>query len=223
MKKTFTLLAAAFLGFSAAQAESVNVSILTYDWDEGAYVTVAKDFSTEITSTDDTFTMADFINSGSPVTFTYGDLDEYGSFIITPSGAYIDDAGEGTYYVLNTSGAYAECPITLENGTKKTIYYPSIDVNGYTYADKFEEADGSTTVSATICMSGFYDKNYTTSTGWLYLSFKFNTATTSISSISVDNNAPIEYFNLQGQRVENPSNGIYITRQGAKVSKVMIR
>lgn len=39
----------------------------------------------------------------------------------------------------------------------------------------------------------------------------------------VDENAPVEYYNLQGVRVANPSNGIYIRRQGTAVSKVMIR
>lgn len=36
-------------------------------------------------------------------------------------------------------------------------------------------------------------------------------------------NAPVEYFNLQGVRVETPSNGLYIRRQGSKVSKVLIQ
>ncbi len=40
----------------------------------------------------------------------------------------------------------------------------------------------------------------------------------------IDNeNAPVEYFNLQGVRVENPSNGLYIKRQGNKVTKVIVR
>lgn len=36
-----------------------------------------------------------------------------------------------------------------------------------------------------------------------------------------DNNAPIEYYNLQGVRVANPENGLYIMRQGDKVVKVI--
>lgn len=35
--------------------------------------------------------------------------------------------------------------------------------------------------------------------------------------------APVEYYNLQGVKVTNPSNGIYIVRQGNKVSKQLIR
>ena len=45
---------------------------------------------------------------------------------------------------------------------------------------------------------------------------------TGIENIGVDN-APVEYYNLQGVKVENPSNGIYIKVQGSKASKVLIK
>lgn len=34
--------------------------------------------------------------------------------------------------------------------------------------------------------------------------------------------APVEYYNLQGIRVENPESGLYIRRQGNKSTKVYI-
>lgn len=37
-----------------------------------------------------------------------------------------------------------------------------------------------------------------------------------------DADAPVEWFNLQGIRVANPENGIYIRRQGNKVEKVVL-
>lgn len=42
-----------------------------------------------------------------------------------------------------------------------------------------------------------------------------------VNDIAVDNdvNAPAEYFNLQGVKVNNPANGLYIVRQGNKVTK----
>lgn len=40
---------------------------------------------------------------------------------------------------------------------------------------------------------------------------------------TVDENAPVEYYNLQGMRVEYPTAGIYIRRQGNSVTKVIIR
>lgn len=44
-----------------------------------------------------------------------------------------------------------------------------------------------------------------------------------INDITVDENAPMEYYNLQGVRVENPENGLYIRRQGDNMTKVLIK
>ena len=39
-----------------------------------------------------------------------------------------------------------------------------------------------------------------------------------------ENNAPVEFFNLQGQRVNNPAAGqLVIRRQGTKVAKVLVK
>ena len=47
--------------------------------------------------------------------------------------------------------------------------------------------------------------------------------TTGVDEIDADNSdAPVEYFNLQGIRVENPETGYYIRRQGSSTSKVYI-
>jgi hypothetical protein len=52
----------------------------------------------------------------------------------------------------------------------------------------------------------------------------FNLLTdSSINSIYVDNsNAPVEYFNIQGMRVANPTSGLLIKRQGSKSEKVVL-
>lgn len=45
-----------------------------------------------------------------------------------------------------------------------------------------------------------------------------------IGAIATDNeNAPVEYFDLRGQRVDNPANGFFIRRQGNKVEKIVVR
>ena len=49
-------------------------------------------------------------------------------------------------------------------------------------------------------------------------------ASSGIAGVEVeDENAPVEYYNLQGVRVANPENGLYIVKQGKKVSKKFIR
>jgi len=44
-----------------------------------------------------------------------------------------------------------------------------------------------------------------------------------VADIIVDENAPVEYYNLNGIRVANPENGVYIRRQGNKVTKVLVK
>ncbi len=39
---------------------------------------------------------------------------------------------------------------------------------------------------------------------------------------AADEQAPVEYFNLQGIRVDNPCNGIYIRRQGSTITKIAL-
>lgn len=43
-----------------------------------------------------------------------------------------------------------------------------------------------------------------------------------IAAPVVNNNGAVEYFNLQGIRVDNPTNGVFIRRQGSEVSKVIL-
>lgn len=52
----------------------------------------------------------------------------------------------------------------------------------------------------------------------------FNESGSGVANIEAEeNNAPAEYFNLQGVKVANPENGIYIRRQGEKVAKVFLK
>lgn len=44
-----------------------------------------------------------------------------------------------------------------------------------------------------------------------------------IGAVEADTAAPVEYFNLQGVRVDNPADGLYIRRQGTRTSKVLIK
>ncbi len=50
-----------------------------------------------------------------------------------------------------------------------------------------------------------------------------NGSTTGIENIAVDAaNGAVEYFNLQGIRVVNPENGVFIRRQGNEIKKVIL-
>ena len=53
--------------------------------------------------------------------------------------------------------------------------------------------------------------------------FSYPEAFSGIDEVVVAQDGDAEYFNLIGVRVENPSNGLYIKRQGGKTEKVIIR
>ena len=55
--------------------------------------------------------------------------------------------------------------------------------------------------------------------------YSFNTENVGINKVTIDNdaNAPVEYYNLQGVKVTNPSNGVFIKVQGKKSEKVYIK
>lgn len=44
-----------------------------------------------------------------------------------------------------------------------------------------------------------------------------------VEGIDADNNAATVYYDLHGRQVANPSNGLYIVKQGSKVTKAFIR
>ena len=56
-----------------------------------------------------------------------------------------------------------------------------------------------------------------------YVKVVYSTTQTGIDSINPDLDAPVEYFNLNGVRVSEPADGIFIRRQGSKVSKVVVK
>lgn len=58
-----------------------------------------------------------------------------------------------------------------------------------------------------------------------YQTYTYESKQTAITDIEAefDENALVEYFNLQGIRVDNPENGLYIRRQGNKVEKILVK
>ena len=42
-------------------------------------------------------------------------------------------------------------------------------------------------------------------------------------TVEIDENAPVEYYNLQGVKIANPGPGLYIRVQGSKAEKILIR
>ena len=66
------------------------------------------------------------------------------------------------------------------------------------------------------------NKRTTPAKSTLLVSLTEKDIATGVEGIAADANAPVEYYNLQGVKVENPSNGIFIRKQGSKTTKVVL-
>ncbi len=56
-----------------------------------------------------------------------------------------------------------------------------------------------------------------------YITVTPKSSTSGIEAIANGENAPVEYYNLQGVRVANPENGLFIKRQGNKSVKIFVK
>lgn len=103
----------------------------------------------------------------------------------------------------------------------------------YVLTSTYAVQDGKTTITVHD-WNGFYVKGgvedyyfWPMSNTKIELDFDLDAKVAGVEDIvageAVDANAPVEYFNLQGQRVAEPAAGLYIKRQGKTVSKVVIR
>lgn len=140
------------------------------------------------------------------------DATDPNNAVIGLSSTGINGGTDGLYYVLSYSYNMedpAGCPeanrITItEEGENTVITFPYRSMLMY------------------AATSG---KLYYASTDVSTITFKTITKEdNSVGDIIVDNDAKVEYFNLQGVRVENPAAGqLVIKRQGSVVTKEIIR
>lgn len=84
-----------------------------------------------------------------------------------------------------------------------------VDLNGTT------DAQGVANMKISVMWSGIP----------INVTFTTNPASSGIDSIAADENAPVEYFNLQGIKIaaDHLTPGLYIKRQGKTVSKVILK
>lgn len=129
------------------------------------------------------------------------------------SGSVKGIKGEGNFEVnqMWKEGALTEASIISHSGLECTVKYPGIAVAKLT-------DEGGSDVDFTAI-----DENtikFPTKKG---LAYSLVLGEVGVAGIESDENAPVEYFNLQGVRVANPGSGVYIVRQGSRVSKKIFK
>ena len=119
-----------------------------------------------------------------------------------------------TYVVMptpNEAGARTTAFAVHNATTKETVTVHQGLVNADKYAEDFGASvneDG--TVNICQLVQGTYLAMY-----------KLTLGASAIEEVAADN-AAVEYYNLQGVKVANPENGIFVKKQGAKATKVVL-
>ncbi|MCH5221287.1 MAG: chitobiase/beta-hexosaminidase C-terminal domain-containing protein [Muribaculaceae bacterium] len=131
----------------------------------------------------------------------------------------------GGTMTVTCPSAYSLTKITLTHDNNFVPYSLADDQPG-SLNDKGDEWTASAGEAMAVS-----DENITkvvlTATGTCRISninVEFGSDTqTGIENVSAGNNGAVEYYNLQGVKVLNPSAGIYIRRQGSEATKVYVK
>ena len=193
--------------------------IMDDDWPSLGKLTVeykGKDYKSKILVDDTTVLDID-----------YKWVDDFGSYDVKMSDTDIDE-DEGEYYVDYTDistisfrvDAYGI--VLLEKTESECIYSnesyePSYEVEGYHREVTYDEEFG---YPLEVLEYEIEEDEEELCGKTVYSDYAEYEPTTAIEDVTVEN-APVEYFTIQGIRVENPGKGLYIRRQGATTTKVI--
>ncbi|MDE6685602.1 MAG: hypothetical protein K2J94_10630 [Duncaniella sp.] len=238
MKKIFTLVAGLFMmsNFSAYAVivdDEASCELEHYDYDKGDYVSTGKAGVVTATINDErtAITIDNFLNSGNPVSVSF----EGGKFgekipVTFTSPVYMSSPTSKYIYLTDAEGTRlngSTYPADAASSVKfyQMRIYNDVDYGTYVYAYPGEDEgwyiiylylQGKSTPDATKwdCEDQFVTIQ----------AYFAPSASTGIAVIEAnDENAPVEFYNLNGQRVNEPANGVFIRKQGSKVEKVVIR
>lgn len=70
---------------------------------------------------------------------------------------------------------------------------------------------------------GLYLKGQNATPVEIFLSSKSGAAVENIADDAIDFNAPVEIYSIDGRRVKEAANGLFIFRQGNKTQKVLVK
>ncbi len=146
-----------------------------------------------------------------------------GNAITTTAEAYTFVATTGGYYIKDANGRYL-----YQTGTYNSFNLSDTASDEGIFTVEIA-ADGTATivntnVNKTMGYSEQYNSvgSYPTTDGYIMPKLYIEDGT-AISDIAAED-APVEYFNLQGVRINQPEAGqIVIRRQGNKVSKIFVK
>lgn len=150
--------------------------------------------------------------------YDFGETPEMKEFVVAATGNY-----HRPTYAMDLSGIS-----TQEEGSDESIKF-NLAAFSSIAAQKRPAGNGSAKAVDNLIVSpiktdltGKYNVRFDSNTGELTLT-QDPGGETGVVEMVVETDAPVEYFNMQGMRVENPENGVFIRRQGNKATKVRVK
>jgi hypothetical protein len=199
-----------------------NEIVATFDFSKPTSLSNADDMKdVDFTSNSKEFVLNDVILKNNGVNFkaSKGESANSRIYVGTTSGATTVDLRLYT-------GATVYIGTTLEGKVISSIEFTKVGGNYAWTANRgtfstsnndgtWKPKEGDDTSSVIFTVTG----TTRVSTIKVYL----GDPTTGVSEIAADEDAPAEYFNLQGVRVANPTPGLYIVRKAGQAHKVIIK
>lgn len=183
----------------------------TVETDAATYTYTIKNF---LGGSDYSFTTTETENTGGGADFFKfnATIDEVGTYTF-PAEVVFSKNGKKTFKITNpgwiaSPGTHSGSKIT-NDGTK--LYFKRTFKQSQTCATSTDDgATWNTTTKTNMVVAGIITPALEAKSG--------------IENVVAEENAPVEYYNLQGVRVADPQPGtLVIRRQGSKVSKMIVR
>lgn len=133
-------------------------------------------------------------------------VDQVSQYIILKGVSVIESTDDTGAAIANT--------YTMEDGSGSITLY-----NQFNNANYYDVVEVITKESKTLTVEGFISVRYGVAQ---IVPIKVSDPSGIESAVTDNSNAPAEYYNLQGVKVNNPENGLYIVKRGNKVTKQYI-
>lgn len=122
--------------------------------------------------------------------------------------------------------------LRMYSGTSMTIAATEAQITGIEFQCSYDDNINGTASTGTLTAgkpaiwageapSVTFDWSATSKANKIVVTYVTNAGIDAVDT--TDDDAPVEFYNLQGVRVENPTAGIYIRRQGRNVTKVLVK
>lgn len=174
---------------------------------------------------DGSYTLKGIFGTDYSISYTVGKYSPQNVALVTYTGNIKADEGYESYpYILTPDGKYMTVSVEDEEGQMFEVKYlygnEGTDLSYIQKCSAEEIAQGYDEYYGYLCVSGYIGDKASVD---MYLTFGYNLSTEAVSGVAADVNAPVEYYNLQGVKIAEPTKGIFIRKQGSKTTKVAIK